>query len=175
MSCPDFVANIRLQLTQTCVPGMTYRLRGVSPRSRYERSRRKGNGPAVQQDRREAGSGGSLIHALIGIQNPVGTGRDRSGPVATGPYRRESLGWLGHSRQRHRRRFIWPISSVSGVARCLSSSRAPAMFLYPWREPGTFPSRRLEHARSTGTGSQLNSAFARRDQCACSHDDNGAN
>ena len=34
------------------------------------------------------------IHALIGIDNPVGNGRDRSGPVATGPYRRESLSGL---------------------------------------------------------------------------------
>ena len=34
------------------------------------------------------------IHALIGTNNPVGTGRDRSGPVATGPYRRKSLSGL---------------------------------------------------------------------------------
>ena len=34
------------------------------------------------------------IHALIGIDTPVGNGRDRSGPVATGPYRRKSLSGL---------------------------------------------------------------------------------
>ena len=34
------------------------------------------------------------IHALITIQQPVGTGRDRSGPVATGPYRCKSLSGL---------------------------------------------------------------------------------